>query len=151
VHNIKQLKPSRQSRFKQEYINPQTCHKLFESLKQQPIIVRSSWEKKFIQWCETSNKVKSWGSECIGVSYVNPIDGEKHTYYPDFCVETTDGERWIVEIKPFNQTQKPDKNNKWLVEQYVKNMAKWNTIQEQCDRKGYKFFVLTERTIYKML
>ena len=60
----KHLKPKKNGRFQQGYINPNSCKKLFESVKNQPIIYRSSWEKRFIYWCESNKNVKYWGSEC---------------------------------------------------------------------------------------
>lgn len=151
MHNIKQLKPSRTSHYRQSYVNPASCTKLFPSLRNQPIICRSSWERKFIQWCETNPNVRYWGSECISTSYLSPLDGKKHAYYPDFCVEMMNGEKWIVEVKPLNQTKKPNKEDRYLVEQYVKNMAKWQAIKEQCEPRGYKFIVLTEKTFDRMV
>jgi len=151
MHNIKQNKPRKDSRYNQTYINPSSCKKLFESQKHQPIICRSSWEKKFVMWCESSSKVKSWGSECVGIKYVCALDKKEHTYYPDFCVETIDGEKWIVEIKPYYQTQPPKTDSAWLKEQYIKNVSKWKAVQEQCIPKGYKFFILTEKTIDRMI
>lgn len=36
---------------------------------------------------------------------------ETHTYYPDYFVEMVDGTKIVVEIKPYNQTQKPVNEN----------------------------------------
>ena len=69
-HNIKQLRPKRNSTFKQGYINRDMCKKLFESTKTEPIIFRSSWEKKFIEWCESSPLVLKWGSECCKIIHI---------------------------------------------------------------------------------
>lgn len=150
MQGIKSIRPSKNSRFKQTYINPESCHKLFESLRHQPIICRSSWETKFIHWCENCPNVKAWGSECISWQYTSYLDGKVHTYYPDFVVEMKNGEKWVVEIKPYQQTQKPDPNNQWLTREYIKNVSKWTSIKERCDRLGYKFYVLTEKTIGKL-
>lgn len=145
--DIKRLKPKKNSRFSQGYINPESCNKLFESQRKQPIIYRSSWEKKFIYWCETSPKVKHWGSECTCIKYYNPIDEKEHRYYPDFVVELTDGQIMIVEIKPSNQTQPPKKENTWAYKTYIINNSKWKEIKRKCEERGYKFCILTENTI----
>lgn len=147
---IKQLKPKKNGRFKQGYINPLSCNKLYENLKNEPIIYRSSWEKKFIIWCESSPKVVRWGSECIHIPYVNPIDKKVHNYYPDFVVELSNGEKLVIEIKPENQISKPKADNCWAQKTYAKNTAKWNEIKKQCDEKGYRFCILTEKTINKL-
>ena len=106
--NIKQLKPKQNSRYKQGYIDPRSCKKLFNQLSREKIIYRSSYELKFITWLEQSNLVKRWGSECFCIPYLF-VDGTTHKYYPDYFVEMTDGTKMVVEIKPYNQTQKPVK------------------------------------------
>ena len=64
---------------------------------------------------------------------------------------------YIVKIKPKSQITKPQppktnskkalKSYKFLAEQYVKNMDKYNAAKEFCDGRNYKFIVLTEDTI----
>ena len=95
---------------------PNSCKKLFESVKRQPIIYRSSWEKKFILWCESCKNVKHWGSECTCIKYFNPVDQKTHRYFPDFVVEMQDGKVLIVEIKPENQTKIPDAKNSLTID-----------------------------------
>lgn len=147
--DIKDLKPSKKSRYNQGYINPKTCKKLFNSLKSTPIIYRSSYEKSFIYWLESNKSVKRWGSECIEIPYYY-IDEKIHKYYPDYFVEMEDGTCMVVEIKPYNQTQKPINENCWAYKEYSKNMCKWRAAKEFCDNKGYKFRVFTEKTISKL-
>lgn len=149
MKNIKNLKPSLNSRYSQGYINPSTCKKLFPQLRQESIIYRSSYEKKFIMWLENEKRVKYWGSECFSIPY-RMVDGKMHNYYPDYFVEMEDGECWVVEIKPYSQTQKPINENCWGYREYVKNMCKWKATQEFCKSKGYKFRIFTERTIEKI-
>ena len=147
--DIKKLNPSKSSRYKQGYVNPLTCKKLFSSLNNERIIYRSSYELKFIMWLESSNKVKNWGSECICIPYLF-IDGSTHKYYPDYFVEMVDGEKILIEIKPHNQTQKPVNENCWAYKEYVKNTCKWKAAIEFCEKKGYKFKILTEKTINQL-
>lgn len=149
MKDIKNLKPSRNSRYTQGYIDPGSCKKIFQQLKTDKIIYRSSYEKKFIMWLEYNKNIKHWGSECIKIPYLMP-DGSKHTYYPDYFVETVDGECWVVEIKPYNQTQKPINENAWGYKEYVKNMCKWKETKSFCESKGYKFKIFTERTINQL-
>lgn len=148
--NIKQLKPSKKARFQQGYINPKSCKKLFQSVENQPIIYRSSWEKRFIIWCESCPKVAHWGSECTCINYYNPVDQKTHRYYPDFVVQLDDGTVMIVEIKPSNQTVPPDSENSWAYRTYAVNSAKWKALEKLCEEKGYKFCILTEKTINRL-
>lgn len=147
--DIKQLKPTKNSRYKQGYIDPKSCKKLFNQLSRERIIYRSSYELKFITWLEQSNLVKGWGSECFCIPYLF-VDGTTHRYYPDYFVEMVDGTKMVVEIKPYNQTQKPVNENCWAAKEYAKNMCKWKATLEFCEKKGYKFKVLTEKTIKQL-
>ena len=50
------------------------------------IVYRSSWEYKFMLWCDQTPSVTEWGSEEIAIPYISPLDGKRHRYYPDFYV-----------------------------------------------------------------
>jgi len=142
--DIKQLKPSRSSRYSQGYINPKSCKKLIDYSK--PIIYRSSYEKKFMVWLESNHHVARWGSECVCIPYLF-MDGKTHRYYPDYYVEFTDGTKMLVEIKPANQTTAPTNENAWAQREWARNSCKWAAAKEFCAAKGFKFKILTERTI----
>lgn len=148
-HDIKQLKPQADSRYMQGRINPSSCKKLFPSQSGQPIIFRSSYERTFISWLESNPNVKAWGSECVGIKY-KYIDNKVHTYYPDFVVEMNNGDKILVEIKPYSQTIKPDSHNEYAMNMYMKNMCKWKAAKELCDRNGVKFQIITERTLMRL-
>lgn len=145
--DIKNLKPSKKSRYVQGYVNPHTCKKLID--KSKPIIYRSSYEKKFIVWLEGSKRVAHWSSECIRIPYLY-VDGKMHSYYPDYYVEFEDGSRMLVEIKPLNQTKPPVNENAWASREWVRNSCKWKAAQEFCCNKGIQFKILTENTINKL-
>lgn len=147
--NIKQLNPSKSSRYKQGMVNPLSCKKLFPQLQHDKIIYRSSYEYKFIMWLENSNKVKHWGSECFSIPYFY-IDGTTHRYYPDYFVEMMSGDKYVIEIKPKNQTQQPLNENCWAWKEYQKNLCKWRAAKEFCEKKGYQFKILTENTIKQL-
>ena len=147
---IKHLKPRKNGRYQQGYINPLSCKKLFPGLKRDIIIYRSSYEKKFIHWLESNPNVKYWGSECINIQYQSLIDNKIHTYFPDYLLEMTTGEKILVEIKPHNQTVPPVNENGWAYNEYMKNKCKWKAAKEYCDSRGLKFRILTERSIDKM-
>lgn len=150
MNNIKNLRPKRDSHYKQGYIDTDKCKKLLESAKGKPIIFRSSWEKQFVGWCERSDKVQSWASEPICIDYSMP-DGSKHHYYPDFAVVFTNGDKWIVEIKPYAETQKPYYENDYAMKTYIKNRCKWAAAQQACEANGWRFVILTEHTIKRLI
>lgn len=143
--DIKKLKPTK-GRFRQGYINPSSCKKLFPQLKNDKIIYRSSYEYKFIIWLENNNNVRYWGSECFYIPY-KLYDGCFHKYYPDYFVEMINGDKYVIEIKPLSHTQKPISENSFLFREYIKNTCKWRAMKEFCDTKGYKFKILTEKSI----
>ena len=116
-------------------------------MKNDKIIYRSSYERKFISWLENNEKVKHWGSECLRIPYLYVVDGKMHSYYPDYFVEFVDGTKMVVEIKPSSQTKKPLNENSWVAREYIKNRCKWKATMEFCESKGYKFKILTEKTI----
>ena len=148
-HDIKQLKPTLNGRYQQGYIKVSACKKLFNSQKTQPIIYRSSYEKRFISWLESNPNVVKWGSECAPIPYMY-IDGHMHNYYPDFIVEMKSGEVLVVEIKPYNQTIQPDEANDYAYNMYVMNMCKWKAAKKFCDDRNMKSQIITELTIARL-
>ena len=68
------------------------------------IVYRSSWEKKFMNWCDITESVSEWQSEEFFIPYRSPIDGRVHRYFPDFFVKYRDanGKRrtMVVEVNP---------------------------------------------------
>lgn len=119
------------------------------------IIYRSMWEKKFMIFCDHTSSIVEWGSEEIIIPYRSPIDGRVHRYYPDFYIKilTKSGkyEKYIIEVKPKRQTQKPNEKPKrktaaWKREvlTYIKNRAKWDAAEDFCEDRQMKFKILTE-------
>jgi hypothetical protein len=145
--SFNQLKPRKNSRYSQGYIDPRSCKKLINN--SEPVVYRSSYERTFVVWCETSSQVVRWGSECICIPYLLP-DGSRHKYYPDYYVEMRDGSKYVIEVKPSNQTKAPVNENSWAHREWVKNNCKWRAAQEYCQAKGFQFKILTERTIKQL-
>ena len=119
------------------------------------IIYRSMWEKKFMIFCDHTSTIVEWGSEEIIIPYRSPIDGRVHRYYPDFYIKilTKSGkyEKYVIEVKPKKQTQKPNEKPKrktaaWKREvlTWIKNRAKWDAAEDFCEDRQMKFKILTE-------
>ena len=49
---------------------------------------RSSWELKFMKYCDRAPNIIEWVSEPFPINYYLPTDGKWHKYYPDFLIKT---------------------------------------------------------------
>jgi len=121
------------------------------------IVYRSSWEIKYMKWCDTNPAVLEWGSETEVIPYKSPVDNRVHRYFVDFYVKikAKDGAitKYLIEIKPEKFTKPPAipqrKTKKFIQEvfQYGTNQAKWKAAEEYCIDRGMKFLVLTEHDL----
>ncbi len=118
------------------------------------IIYRSLWERKFMVYCDTNEKILEWGSEELVIPYKSPLDNKWHRYFPDFYIKYVDNQgkfrRSIIEIKPKRVCEAPKsqsrKSKKYIYEvtEYAKNQAKWKAAKEYCEDRRYEFKILTE-------
>ena len=109
------------------------------------IIYRSSWEYKFMVWCDRSSSVTEWGSEEIVIPYISPADGRRHRYFPDFYVKIG-RKKYMVEVKPLRQTKQPKAYITEVVT-YAINQAKWEAAKEYCKDRGWEFMLITEKEL----
>ncbi len=121
------------------------------------IIYRSSWERKFLYYCDTNENILEYSSEEVVIPYKSPVDNRYHRYFPDFYIKYKDVngkiKKSLIEIKPFRQTQEPKVQKRktkgyiYEVVEYAKNQAKWKAAEEWCLDHGYEFKVLTENEL----
>ena len=117
------------------------------------VTYRSLWERNAFRWAEANPQIKFWNSEEIVIPYKCKTDGRLHRYYVDMLIEMTNGDVFLVEIKPKKQTVPPKnpkrKTKKYLneVTTYIKNTSKWNAAQVFANAKGWKFQIWTEDTL----
>ena len=121
------------------------------------IVYRSSWELKFMVWCDRNASVLEWGSETVVIPYKSPVDNKLHRYFVDFYVKIKSKDnkiiKYLVEIKPEKFTRPPEvpkkQTKKFIQEvfQYGTNQAKWKAANEFCQDRGMKFLVLTENDL----
>tara|TARA_Y200000002_G_scaffold112411_2_gene92041 strand:+ start:4671 stop:5108 length:438 start_codon:yes stop_codon:yes gene_type:complete len=122
------------------------------------IIYRSSWEQKFMKFCDRTGSIVEWGSEEYIIPYRCPTDGKRHRYYPDFYIKVRkkDGTyaKYIIEIKPKKQTKPPyDHKDKRSVSYkkacltFAKNRAKWDAAEDYCEDRQMGFLILTEENL----
>ena len=118
------------------------------------IIYRSLWERKFMVYCDTSDKIIEWGSEEIIIPYLSPWDGKVHRYFPDFYIKVKQSndniKKFIIEVKPKKQTRPPKpverKTKRWIneVRTFGINEAKWKHATKWCKNNDMEFKILTE-------
>lgn len=159
-------KPTKQDKYHQGLFIPKNKHKLGKVNQYGGVIYRSSWEKKVFNYLDLNDNVVAWMSEGIEIPYflVESKDGEytnkPHRYYPDIYYELKreDGTitKVVAEIKPYIETVKPIapknptakslQNFEYAIKMYLKNLAKWESAIEWCNKKGYTFIIITEKT-----
>ena len=117
------------------------------------VVYRSSWELKFMNWCDNNSSVLSWSSEETIVPYRSPIDMKLHRYFLDFKIKvnSNDGiKTYLVEIKPSSQRippKIPKRNSKrYLIEcsTFMVNQAKWTAADRWAKDRGWNFIILDE-------
>jgi hypothetical protein len=120
------------------------------------IIYRSSYELKFMNWCDISDSVLQWGSEEIVIPYISPLDNKIHRYFVDFFVKVNSKNKvryCLVEVKPFRFTQEPKipkrKTKRFLneVKQWGVNLSKWEAAKEFCLDRNWEFMIITEKEL----
>jgi hypothetical protein len=123
-----------------------------------PILVRSSWERLFFQWCDANWAIDKWSSESIEIKYQDPTTLHKgkpavRRYYPDVYLETG-GRKYLIEIKPYRETRPPRRGKKsknTLMEReimYARNAAKFKAASAYCKKMGMEFKILTEKELF---
>lgn len=123
----------------------------------QDVVYRSSWELRFMKWCDTNPNVLEWGSETTIIPYKSPVDNKLHRYFVDFYIKVRDKNngvgKYLVEIKPEKFTKPPNipkKKTKRFINEvftYGTNQAKWKQANEYCLDRGWQFLVLTENDL----
>ena len=123
----------------------------------QNIIYRSLWERKFMVYCDTNDKVLEWGSEEIIIPYISPWDSKVHRYFPDFYIKVKQSsgniKKFIIEVKPKKQTRPPKpverKTKRWIkeVRTFGINEAKWKHATKWCENNDMEFKILTEEEL----
>lgn len=148
------LKSRTKLKYKQGHFNPANPSKYQGSV---PIVYRSSWELRVMQYLDSNPAIKVWMSESIVIKYISPADQRWHRYFVDFAIiyQKSDGthEKALIEIKPNKERKPPRKNVKnpqrflQEMETYEINQAKWKFAEQWCKERGIKFMVLDEYDI----
>lgn len=122
------------------------------------IVFRSSWERTVFRWADLNTGVASWSSEELIIPYFDESTNKERRYFPDMIIVNNKGDKFVVEVKPYDQTvpPKPPKTNRKSTQErylnetleYGKNISKWKAAEAWCEKRGFKFIILTEREIF---
>lgn len=142
----------RDSKYHQGFFKPRNPEKYIGDPSN--IIYRSSWELKFMQWCDRNPSILRYGSEEFSIPYYNPVKQRICRYFPDFIMEVLEingkKQKYVIEIKPKRQTLPPVQGKKKTktylneINTYAVNQSKWKSVQEWCDDHMIKFEIITE-------
>jgi hypothetical protein len=124
-----------------------------------PIIIRSSYERKFFQWCDANSSILEWSSESIAIQYFDPVKNKRRRYYPDvyMLVKGKDNktQQFVIEIKPYKETHPPINRGRktkktllWEDKTYATNNAKWKAAINWCSKMNMVFKIITERELF---
>lgn len=137
------------------------------------LFYRSGMELKVMKYLDFNENVIKWGAECLKIPYqMKHFDNgdvvlKEHCYYPDFYYELKIGNITnivVAEVKPMNEYKmvqdllegklsipvngtKKLKNFEYSLKMAYKNKTKFETMINWCDKKGYKFIIITEETL----
>lgn len=121
------------------------------------IIYRSSYELRFMKWCDMNKSILKWNSEEVIVPYMSPVDNKMHRYFVDFIVQVRtksgDLKTYMIEVKPYRFTQEPQapkrRTRQFLNEvvQYQVNQAKWKAARQFASSRGWEFMLITEKDL----
>lgn len=164
--------PKQPTKYKQGLFVPNNKDKVIKLNSKGGLYYRSGLEQRMMIYFDNNDRIKNWGAEHITIPYektewnaeLQSFKTTEHNYYPDFYYELVreDGglSKVVAEVKPASETVEPKlpnnptakqlKNFEYAMKMYNKNLSKWNYMIEYCDRKGFKFIIITEETLKKV-
>ncbi len=133
-------KKNGESKFKQSFYIPKNPEKYVQPIdetmnSEKYPFMRSSWERKFAEYCDNNPDVIRWSTEYTNIKYWDTQQNKFRRYFPDFFVEFKDGRKIVVEIKPLKNCKN------------INNQDKWLAAREFCKYHGYDFVIMTEKEL----
>lgn len=123
-----------------------------------PIVYRSSWELRFMNWCDINPSIVEWSSESVIIPYRHPLKKRICRYFPDFYIKVQEKsgavKQYLIEIKPQKETAVPQRTKgkragTLIYERatYLQNLAKWVAAKRYCEERGIIFRLVTEKEL----
>jgi len=125
------------------------------------VTYRSSWERRFMVYCDNNPSIIQWNSEEVVIPYFSPVDNKMHRYFVDFLIklQKVDGsfQHVLIEVKPDKETRPPvmgkTKKSRYRYLRELRtwkvNEAKWAAAEEFCEDRKWDFKILTEHHLVK--
>ena len=121
-------------------------NKFHKNTTQRRIVFRSKWEIEFAKFLDSNTNVVKWRND-YPVKYRDKYLTQKiKNYYIDFYVEMKNKEILLIEVKPLNALTrrvetKSMRYKKIHTTNYLKNLAKFDTVEVFCQKIHWKFFI----------
>lgn len=167
-------KPNGVGNYRQGLYVPENKDKVYKLNERGGVYYRSSWELTAMKYFDNEPNVVLWGSECLEIPYqLKKPDRDgilkitNHRYYPDFYykLKLTDGSirQILLEVKPEEQTKPPKfketarltkkqlENYEYSINEYNRNMAKWEHAIEYCKTRDIEFKILVKEQVDRMI
>lgn len=157
IHDF--LKPQR-GKVKQGYFTPRNPEKYKGDITK--IIYRSSWELKFLSYCDENDRVVEYASEPIGIPYWNSILKKESTYWIDCYMVTRNQDetttKWLIEIKPNKYLTPPEPPTRLTEKQtlayardaktFIINDSKFKAARAYAAKNNMRFGIITENFLF---
>lgn len=147
---------SKFKQFKQGIYKPLNSKKCLNTT---PVEYRSKMEFRLMRICDKNPKVLEWSSEHVVIPYKHPIKDKVCRYFVDMYIklQTPTGVKdFLVEVKPFSQTQQPKPGRKkqttvvYEATQYIINTAKWEAARQYAKNNNMEFILISEKELKAM-
>jgi hypothetical protein len=129
-------------RLSEDEVKSKGIHGKFVSDKMQCVMsYASSFERRFMEWCEQSPDVivfATYKFHKIRIPYFNPEKQFSVYYYPDFLIQLSNEQTYLCEVKAGWQVNTP------LVQ------LKARVAIEVCKELGHRYLFITEHSLIKL-
>ena len=110
-------------------------------------IARSSYEIAFIKWLDITLEVEWWYMESLKIPYIHPYTKQIKNYFPDFLIKI-ENKIYVIEIKPSKKLIPPEKRKYKQYKEFLINLTKFKYAKIFCEKKGFEFKLITEKTLF---
>ena len=118
-----------------------------KNISQKSICFRSNWEITFANFLDSNKNVTAWKND-FHIKYLDKFNSPPkiRTYLIDFFVTMADGSNLLIEVKPLKSLQervitKSTRYKRIHTTNYLKNLAKFETVELFCRKMNWKFFL----------